>query len=121
MNAHTRQVLRILWLSAFLGALGAWAYYTYHAGCIAALQGGTRGEPRLTVETELLGVLFGLVACALLGAFLAFSPQSSVRRRAVQFTVGMLSSVLVLLGVGYFIETQGTQACAPTRSGSILR
>ena len=120
MNTRTRQVLRTLWLLAFLGTLAAWAYCTYRAGCIADLKGRTWGEPRLAVETELLGVLFGLVACALLGSFLAYSPQSSVRRRAVQFTVGMLSGVLVLLGVGYFIETQGTQACAPIRSASIL-
>jgi hypothetical protein len=121
MNAHTRQVLRILWLLALLGALGAWAYYTYRAGCIADLKGGSWGEPRLAVETELLGVLFGLAACTLVGAYLAYSPQSSVRRRAVQFIIGMLSSVLVLLGVGYFVETQGTQACTPARSVSVLR
>jgi hypothetical protein len=120
MNISTRQALRFLWPLAFLGTVGAWAYYTYSAGCLADLKGGSWGNPQLALEAQLLGVSFGIAACALLGAFLSYSPESSTRRRAVQFIVGMLSGVLVMLGVGYFIEDRATQACAPIRSGSVL-
>jgi hypothetical protein len=114
MTPHALRFARVAAVLLSCAGAVAWAYYMYRAGCTADLKGGSWGDHQLALELEFLAVAYGLAASLLLALFAAMSTASGATRRAVTFLgVGLLSLALIL-GAGFFVETEGIKACAPT-------
>jgi hypothetical protein len=114
MTTHALRFARIATLLLSCAGAVAWAFYMYRAGCTADLKGGSWGDHQLALETEMIAFAYGLAACLMLGLFAALSTASGIGRRTVSFlSVGLLGLVL-MLGGGFFVETEGIRACAPS-------